>query len=132
MGTMEGRSVVGDYGAGRALTDEQYARIAPALPPAKRGGRPRATELRRVLDALFYLARTGCQWRHLPPPPRFPPWQTVYGYLRSFIDAGVWERLHHHLLMAVREAEGREASPSVGSMDSPSRSGPRKRGAARR
>ncbi len=73
-----------------------------------------------MLDALFYLARTGCQWRHLPPPPRFPPWQTVYGYLRRFIDAGVWERLHHHLLMAVREAESREASPSVGLMDSPS------------
>jgi putative transposase len=120
MWTPESRSLVGDYGAGQALTDEQYARIAPALPPAKRGGRPRTTELRRVLDALFYLARTGCQWRHLPPPPRFPPWQTVYGYLRSFIDAGVWERLHHHLLMAVREAEGREASPSVGIVDSQS------------
>lgn len=120
MWTMESRGVVGDYGAGQALTDEQYARIAPSLPPAKRGGRPRTTELRRVLDALFYLARTGCQWRHLPPPPRFPPWQTVYGYLRSFIDAGVWERLHHHLLMAVREAEGREAGPSVGIMDSQS------------
>ena len=120
MWTRESRSVVGDYGAGQALTDEQYARIAPALPPAKRGGRPRTTELRRVLDALFYLARTGCQWRHLPPPPRFPPWQTVYGYLRSFSDAGVWERLHHHLLMAVREAAGREASPSVGILDSQS------------
>jgi putative transposase len=94
MWTTESRSSVGDYGAGQALTDEQYALIAPALPPAKRGGRPRTTELRRALDAPFYLARTGCRWRHLPPPPppRFPPWPTVYGYLRSFIDAGVWER----------------------------------------
>ncbi len=70
MWTTESRSVVGDYGAGQALTDEQYARIAPALPPAKRGGRPRTTELRRVLDALFSRI-SQMDWRSANAVHRF-------------------------------------------------------------
>ena len=71
---------VGDFGAaGQALSDEQYALLAPMIPPLSQGGRPRTTAMRRMLDRLFYLVRTGCQWRHLPPPPAFPPWRTVYG-----------------------------------------------------
>jgi putative transposase len=73
MWTPESRVLVGDFGAGRALSDEQYHLVAPLIPPAKPGGRPRSTDLRRVLDGLFYLVRTGCQWRHLPPPPACPP-----------------------------------------------------------
>lgn len=118
MWTDADRARVGAYGAGQALSDEQYLLLKPFLPPAKTGGRPRKTDLRRVLDALFYLARTGCQWRHLPPPPAFPPWPTVYDYFRAFIEAGVWDHIHHQLVMAVREAEGREASPSLGIIDS--------------
>ena len=91
MWTAESRAFVGDFGAGQALSDEQYALLAPLIPPAKPGGRPRTTDMRRLLDGLFYLVRTGCQWRHLPPPPTFPPWRTVYGYMRAFADAGVWE-----------------------------------------
>jgi putative transposase len=79
MGTAESRALVGDFGAGQALGDEQYALLAPMIPPAKPGGRPRTTDMRRMLDGLFHLVRTGCQWRHLPPPPAFPPWRTVYG-----------------------------------------------------
>jgi putative transposase len=79
MWTAESRALVGDFGAGQALSDEQYALLAPMIPPAKPGGRPRTTDMRRMLDGLFYLVRTGCQWRHLPPPPAFPPWRTVYG-----------------------------------------------------
>ena len=79
MWTAESRALVGDFGAGQALSDEQYALLRPVIPPAKPGGRPRTTDMRRMLDGLFYLVRTGCQWRHLPPPPAFPPWRTVYG-----------------------------------------------------
>ena len=68
MWTAESRAFVGDFGAGQALSDEQYALLAPMIPPAKPGGRPRTTDMRRLLDGLFYLVRTGCQWRHLPPP----------------------------------------------------------------
>ena len=102
------------------LTDEQWALIEPLLPPAKPGGRPRATDMRQLLDGLFYLVRTGCQWRHLPPPPAFPPWRTVYGYMRAFADAGVWESIRHHLVVMLREREGREPSPSAAVIDTQS------------
>jgi len=79
MWTPEERVLVGDYGSGQAMSDDQFRVLEPLIPPAKPGGRPRTTDLRRLLDGLFYLVRTGCQWRHLPPPPAFPPWPTVYG-----------------------------------------------------
>src|SRR3954453_3752520 len=103
-----GRAFVGDFGAGQALSDEQYALLAPLIPPAKPGGRPRTTDMRRMLDGLFSLVRTGCQWRHLPPPPAFPPWRTIYGYMRAFADAGVWETIRHHLGVMLGERDGRE------------------------
>ncbi|HZX97704.1 MAG TPA: transposase, partial [Myxococcales bacterium] len=109
MWTPEARALVGDFGSGQALSDDQYRLIKPFLPPAKPGGRPRTTEMRRMLDGLFYVVRTGCQWRHVPPPPAFPPWQTIYGYFRAFLKAGVWETIRHYLVMMLRESEGREA-----------------------
>jgi putative transposase len=137
MWTPEDRALVGDFGAGQALSDEQYGLVAPLIPPAKPGGRPRTTDLRRLLDGLFYLVRTGCQWRHLPPPPAFPPWQTVYGYFRAFLEAGVWECLRHHLVVMLREREGREASPTAAILDTQSvktaeQGGPRGYDAAKR
>src|SRR5919202_1934182 len=105
MWTAETRALVGDFGAGQALSDEQYALLAPLIPPAKPGGRPRSTDMRRLLDGLFYLVRTGCQWRHLPPPPAFPPWRTVYEYMRAFAGAGVWEAIRHHLVVMLRRLE---------------------------
>ena len=79
----EDRALVGDYGSGQALSDDRYRLLEPFIPPARPGGRPRTTDIRRLLDGLFYVVRTGCQWRHLPPPPAFPPWPTVYGYFRA-------------------------------------------------
>jgi putative transposase len=79
MWTQADRALVGDFGSGQALTDDQFRLLEPLIPPARPGGRPRSTDIRNLLDGLFYLVRTGCQWRHLPPPPAFPPWQTVYG-----------------------------------------------------
>jgi putative transposase len=120
MWTPESRALVGAYGSGQALSDDQYRLLEPLIPPAKPGGRPRTTGMRRLLDGLFYVLRTGCQWRHLPPPPAFPPWPTVYGYFRAFLAAGVWESMRHHLVMMLREAEGREASPTATIIDTQS------------
>jgi putative transposase len=120
MWTAQSRALVGDFGAGQALSDEQYALLAPLIPPAKPSGRPRTTDMRRLLDGLFYLVRTGCQWRHLPPPPAFPPWRTVYGYMRAFADAGVWESIRHYLVVMLREQEGKEPSPSAAVIDTQS------------
>jgi putative transposase len=131
MWTSEDRAWVGDFGAGQALSDDQYRLIEPFLPPAKPGGRPRTTDMRLMLDGLFHVVRTGCQWRHLPPPPAFPPWQTVYGYFRAFLKAGVWETIRHYLVMTLRESEGREASPTAAIIDTQSVKTTEKRGAAR-
>lgn len=114
------RERVGDYGAGQALSDQQFAVIEPFIPAQKSGGRKRTTDMRKVLDGIFYVTRTGCQWRHLPPPPIFPPWQTVYGYFRLLNSTGALASIQHHLVMEEREAAGREASPTVGIIDSQS------------
>jgi hypothetical protein len=74
MWTPEDRALVGDFGSGQALSDDRYCLIEPFIPPPKPGGRPRTTDMRLMLDGLFHVARTGCQWRHLSPPPAFPPW----------------------------------------------------------
>jgi transposase len=116
--TPETRHRVGDVGCSGRLSDAEFARLSPMLPPAKPGGRPRTTELRGVLDGLFHILRTGRQWRHLPAA--YPPWQTVYGYWRAFITIGVWDEMLHVLRMAAREARGRGASPSAAIIDSQS------------
>jgi putative transposase len=120
MWTPEDRALVGNYGSGQALSEDQYRLIEPFIPPPKPGGRPRTTDMRQMVDGLFYVVRTGCQWRHLPPPPAFPPWQTVYGYFRTFLQAGVWETIRHYLVMTLRETEGREASPTAVIIDTQS------------
>ncbi|MCW2239615.1 transposase [Azospirillum canadense] len=120
MWTPSDRALVGDFGSGQALSDDQFRLLEPLIPPPKPGGRPRTTDMRSMLDGLFYVVRTGCQWRHLPPPPAFPPWQTVYGYMRAFQKAGVWEAMRHHLLVMLREQEGREASPTAAIFDTQS------------
>src|SRR3954452_1448382 len=120
MWTPESRAFVGDFGAGQALSDERYALLAPLIPPAEPGGRPRSTGMRRLLDGLLHLVRTGCQRRHPPPPPAFPPWRTIHGYMRAFADAGVWEAIRHHLVLMLRERDGKEPSPSAAIIDTQS------------
>jgi putative transposase len=68
------------------LSDDQWELIQPYLPAAKGGGRPRTTNLRAVLDAIFYVLCSGCAWRMLPGD--FPPWQTVYSYFRRWQQQG--------------------------------------------
>src|SRR5512143_2717865 len=120
MWTPEAGALVGDFGSGQALSDDQFRLLEPLIPPPKPGGRPRTTDLRRLLDGLFYVVRTGSQWRHLPPPPTFPPWATVYGDFRDFLAAGVWETMRHHLVIMLREQSGREPSPSAAVIDTQS------------
>jgi transposase len=100
------------------VSDAEFALIEPLLPAAQRGGRPRSTALREVLNAILYLLRTGCPWRLLPKD--FPPKSTVYGYFRRFGQDGVWQRMWLVLTMAAREQAGKEAQPSAGIVDSQS------------
>jgi putative transposase len=100
------------------LTAREWALIEPMLPAAKRGGRPRTTDLRAVTDAILYIASSGCQWRMLPKD--FPPVSTVQGYFYAWRDSGLWQGINHLLVMSARELEGREASPSAGVIDSQS------------
>ena len=99
-------------------TDEEWALIAPYMPPPRPLGHPRTTNLRSVVDALFYISATGCQWRMLPTD--FPPYSTVQNYFYPWREDGTWERINHALVMAAREAEGREDSPTAGVIDSQS------------
>ena len=99
-------------------TEAERAIIEPHLPARCRRGRPRKTDLRAVVDAIFYIAQAGCQWRMLPK--EFPPFTTVQGYFYQWRDAGRWATINHAMLMGAREAAGREASPSAGVIDSQS------------
>lgn len=100
------------------VTDREWALIGPHLPSQRPGGRPRSACLRQVLNAVFYLLQTGCQWRMLPRD--FPPRSTVYGYFRTWIAAGVWAHLHDALYRRTRDLEGREESPTAAIIDSQS------------
>ena len=99
------------------LSDEEFALLSPLLPAAKPRGR-KPTEARCILDAMFYLIRAGCPWRLLPKC--FPPFTTVVNRFYAWRDSGLWEQILAVLVMAVREAEGKEATPSVVIVDSQS------------
>jgi transposase len=100
------------------VSDEEWALIETELPPAKKLGRPRTTQLRAVVNALLYMLTTGCQWRQLPK--EFPPFSTVQRFFYCWRDDGLWQRINHDLVMRLREVSGREASPSAGVIDSQS------------
>lgn len=101
-----------------SVTEREWTLILPLLPGAKPGGRPRRTCLRRVMDAIFYLLQTGCQWRM--PPRDFPPRSTVYGYFRRWREDGAWAQVHDALYRRCRDLEGREESPTSAIIDSQS------------
>ena len=100
------------------LTDEEWALVAPLIPPPKRGGGKRRVNIREVVNGIFYVLWTGCQWKALPKD--FPAKSTVHWYLMLWEWDGTLERLHHTLYVAVREQEGREASPTAAIIDSQS------------
>ncbi len=100
------------------LTDHDWSIIEPLLPPANHMGRPREVDFRELLNALFYIDRTGCQWRYLPT--EFPKWTTVYYYSRKWSLDGTLQRIHEALHRQVRLASGRNPEPSAAIIDSQS------------
>ena len=100
------------------MTDREWSLIEAFMPPPRRLGRPRRTLLREVVNALLYIASTGCQWRMLPKD--FPPYSTIQGYFYAWRASGLWGKINHHLVMEARELEGKEASPTAGVIDSQS------------
>ena len=100
------------------LTDGQWTRIAPLVPQAKPGGRPRSVDMREILNAICYVVRSGCAWRLIPHD--LPHWRTVYGYFRAFRVSGAWKRIHDTLRGQVRRACGRKPTPSAAIIDSQS------------
>jgi putative transposase len=97
------------------LTDEQWEIIEPLI-PVSRGGRPREVEMREVLNTIFYQNRSGCQWDMLPHD--LPAKSTVYDYFAQWRDDGTWQQILDALRQKVRVADGRQPSPSAGSIDS--------------
>jgi putative transposase len=103
------------------LTDEQWAILAPMIPPAKqsnRGGHPRTVHMREVINTLFYLNRSGCQWDMLPHD--LLPKSTVYDYFSQWRDDGTWTTMVQALRERTRVAAGREPTPSAACIDSQS------------
>ena len=100
------------------LSDEEWAILEPLIPPAKPGGRPRTADMREVLNGIFYVLKTGCQWENLPKD--LPPSSTVFYYFNRWRKEHVWQQLNASLREQVRLEAGREATPSAGSIDSQS------------
>lgn len=98
------------------LTDEQWDVIGPLLPPAKRGGRHRRSDLRLVLNTIFYLSKTGCQWRMLPKDLAKPT--TANGYFNAWKRDGTWQRIMDTLRRSIRVEAGREPEPQKAAIDS--------------
>jgi putative transposase len=103
---------------GSDLTDQEWEIIAAFMPRPARTGRPRTWTLREIMNAIFYVLRSGCAWSLLPKD--FPPRSTVYGWFLRFRHEGLFEIINHHLVMVDRERVGREASPSAAVIDSQS------------
>jgi transposase len=100
------------------VTDEEWAEIAPLIPPARRGGRKRTVNIREVFNGLLYVLSTGCQWRALPKD--FPPRSTVFDYFGLWQADGTLERLHAALYLRCREQAERSPTPTAGIIDSQS------------
>ena len=111
------------------LTDAEWALVEPFIPPAKRGGNKRTVDIREVVNGVMYVLGTGCQWAALPRD--LPPRSTNDYFLRWQHDRTL-ERLHHALYVQCRERAGRDASPTVGIIDSQSVKAAEKGGARTR
>lgn len=107
-----------DLRYGSDLTDAEWHLIEPYLPPPRARGRRRRWSMRQIIEAIFYVLRTGCPWRLLPDS--FPPWRAVYRWFAQLRDDGVFESLNHHLVQRDRVRAGREPAPSAAVIDSQS------------
>jgi putative transposase len=101
------------------LSDSEWEKIEPLfMVNYSKGGRPPKYTKREILNAIFYIAKTGCQWRFLPKD--YPPWKRVYNYFRKWRQQELFERLNHRLRKAVRVLAERDEDPSAGIVDSQS------------
>jgi putative transposase len=100
------------------LSEAEWGILAPLLPPAKPGGRPRSVDLRRICNGLFHVLRSGCQWRLTPR--EYGPWSTLYAYWRRWRIDGTWEQIHTMLRERARRHAGRQPTPSAAIIDSQS------------
>src|SRR3954468_23622022 len=98
------------------LTDAEWAILAPHMPPPANRGRPRDWTFREIINGIFYVLRGGIPWRLMPTD--LPPWPTVYRWFAAWRDDGLFETIHHALVMSDRARVGREASPSAAIVDS--------------
>ena len=104
------------------LSDADWKILAPLFPDpcynTPKNGRPREWTYRLLVDAIFYVCKTGCQWRMLPSD--FPPWSTVYSYFRDWKNDGTWKKVHDALRDQVRIKAGKDPQPTAASIDSQS------------
>jgi transposase len=100
------------------LTDQEWERLSPLIPPAKRGGNKRRVDEREVVNGLMYILSSGCQWRAFPKD--LPPRSTLHGYLDLWSWDGALNRIHHALYVECREHAEREVSPTAAIIDSQS------------
>ena len=100
------------------LTDRERKIIEPLVPIPKPGGRPRQVKIREIVNAIFYIQRSGCAWRLLPHD--FPSWKTVYDYFRDWRIAKVWQTMLKAVREKVRSSNGRQETPSAGIIDAQS------------
>ena len=100
------------------VTDEEWELLELCIPEPKPGGRPRTVDIREVVNAIFYLERSGCAWRMLPHD--FPKWETVYTYFRNWQRDETWDQIHDTLRATTRQLDGRDEEPSAGIIDSQS------------
>jgi len=100
------------------LNDTEWQAISPYLPKDQSTGRPREHSVREILNAIFYITRSGCSWRMMPHD--LPPWKTVYHYFRLWRKEELWEKLNRILRETLREKKGRNRNPSAAIIDSQS------------
>lgn len=108
------------------LAEQEWRLIEPLIPPAKPGGHPRTVDMREVVNAIFYLLRTGCSWEMLPHD--FPPYSTVYYYFRRWQRRGLWEQINQVMREQVRMKQGKSPQATAAIVDSQSVKTTEKRG----
>lgn len=108
------------------LSDAEWEILKPLLPQPKGFGHPVEVDFREILNGIFYVQRTGCQWEMMPHD--LPPYSTVYGYFKKWQRKGVWQKMHDTVRHKLRTKLGRQEDSTVAIADSQSVKTTEKRG----